>query len=83
MNNNHYYKTAKISNLHDSTPLYDILILVVYIYGGSIFIYSIHIHNTLFNGGFGVLDTGSTLSAAPEVVHSYRTGRTTEFVIRL
>jgi nitrogen regulatory protein P-II 1 len=34
---------------------------------------------------FEVLGTGSTPSAAPEVVHSYRTGRTTvpEFVTRL
>jgi nitrogen regulatory protein PII len=34
---------------------------------------------------FSVLGTGSTPSAAPEVVHSYRTGRTTvpEFVTRL
>ena len=34
---------------------------------------------------FEVLGTGSTLSAAPEFVHSYRTGRTTvpEFVTRL
>jgi nitrogen regulatory protein PII len=34
---------------------------------------------------FEVLGTGITPSAAPEVVHSYRTGRTTipEFVTRL
>lgn len=36
-----------IRNLLDSTVLYDILILVVYIYEGSIFIHSVYIYNTM------------------------------------
>lgn len=89
--------------------LYDILILVVYIYGGRVFIHNVNVHNTMKEldvfirsehrskvtdilqknragiSFFEVLGTGSTPSAAPEVVHSYRTGRTIvpEFVPRL
>ncbi|MGB7959947.1 MAG: P-II family nitrogen regulator [Nitrososphaeraceae archaeon] len=98
-----------IRNLLDSTVLYDILILVVYIYEGSIFINSVYIYNTMKElnvfirsehrskvtdilqrnragiSFFEVLGTGNTPSATPEVVHSYRTGRTTvpEFITRL
>jgi len=98
-----------IRNLLDSTVLYDTLILVVYIYEGSIFIHSVYICNTMKElnvfihseyrskvtdilqrnragiSFFEVLGTENTPSATPEVVHSYRTGRTTvpEFVTRL
>lgn len=98
-----------IRNLFDSTVLYDILILVVYIYECSIFIHSVYICNTMKElnvlirsehrskvtdilqrnragiSFFEVLGKGNTPSATPEVVHSYRTGRTTvpEFVTRL
>jgi nitrogen regulatory protein P-II 1 len=98
-----------IRNLLESTVLYDILILVVYIYEVSTVIHSVYVYNTMTelsvfirseyrskvidvlqrNGAgisfFEVLGTGSTPSATPEVVHSYRTGKSTvpEYVTRL
>jgi hypothetical protein len=88
--------------------IYYIPILVVYIYGESIFMYNIQIHNTIKvlnvfirseyrsrvtdilqmnRAGINLFEAlvESILSTAPEVVHSYRTGRTIipEFVTRL
>lgn len=42
-----YFMRHSIRNLLDSTVLYDILILVVYIYEDSIFIHSVYICNTM------------------------------------
>jgi hypothetical protein len=42
-----YFMRHSIRNLLDSTVLYDILILVVYIYEGSIFIHSVSVNNPL------------------------------------
>jgi hypothetical protein len=42
-----YFMRRSIHNLLDSTMLYDILILVVYTYEGSILIHSAYICNTM------------------------------------
>jgi hypothetical protein len=42
-----YFMRHSIHNLPDSTVLYDILILVVYTYEGSIHMHSSYIYNTM------------------------------------